>query len=1154
MFILFTALFFNGGAQIINRSVNFSFTLSVKASTSAGVYKSDSTLVRTLWGGISYEAGVHAAKWDGVDDDGRLAPDGSYQVRVLSNNVKYKWEGVLGNTSDSSTGPGVHHGMDVINCIAFSGSKGYYARNYNEKEASQSRFDTARPQLKIGILPVPNAGQGSRFVVADNTNVFWAGNDPNADKWFVFATGTGNDAETIFTGSTPLQTTYGRNYPGAIDVVNASNGAISGLAVQKNGSYLFVSHQGLNEIHVINKATGSLTQIIAISAPAALATDGNNALWVTYANNGLVTVENFTVASNGTLSPAAVAIAGLINPLSLAVSPDDATLLVADGGNSQQLKAYNNIDGTMLWTFGQVGGYFVDATVTDDKFYFSDARRVLPTFIAFQADGSFWVGDPGNSRSQHYTAGRNLINRIMYLGASYKASVDMNNPVRVFSDYLEFKIDYAKPLQPGNGSWTLVKNWGAVVPISYDDRYIKMKGVATLSNGRTYGTVLNFTTNRMQVVELPASGPMRITATSFPRDNSQLYPDGALYRQTMIVLGAPTTWSKQPLTGFDAAGDPLWGASTVVASSPPATRQDPLFWGNLTTLRSGEVTSSGVVVAFDGALPANGSDGWHLGGIKKGTGKWLWRTAMSTNKLYTGPFPADGAYDNGNLVVYPGSMAMAMDRSIFWGYHGEFWKNTQTNKWNQVYDDGLFIGQFGTVGLAATEAAAQMAGNSMTGTVVKDANGDAYLYHNDESCHSGIHRWKITGLNTISEATMPVVLSSATHGLLGQYYSGKDLDNANIKTVRIDPAINFNWGTGNPTGTAITNVDLFSISWTGFVQPLYSETYTFYTITDDGARLWIDGKLIIDFWQSGGNRSGQITLESGKRYSIRMEYNENQGGASAALFWSSPSQVKAVVPASVTYPADAPDRTKGQDLLEGLTGNNLLESNLYGWVKTPAANDSIPYNKWWIAKAGVKSYQRFMSPDLYVKFKQPTGNYSLMRNLASFGGQIQTWTVSGRINYDENFENHDLTGGGYFEVLDTAGKIISRLYTKSVWNDIDPIISVYVNNQLIVQGGRSVIQPILQQYQPFTITVNASGVTVKLGPFAPVTTAPLDAQSNWKKPKILRLSFWTTTSNYDRIIDLEGLRFSTTTMLLVPDMLITTAGKHYASNRRWLGD
>ena len=86
------------------------------------------------------------------------------------------------------------------------------------------------------------------------------------------------------------------------------------------------------------------------------------------------------------------------------------------------------------------------------------------------------------------------------------------------------------------------------------------------------------------------------------------------------------------MKGFDGLNNPVWDKETIIAASPPAKRNDPLYWGNSNTLRSGEITSSGILVSFDGGLTPNGSDGWHLGGIKTGDSNWLWRTAFSTHK------------------------------------------------------------------------------------------------------------------------------------------------------------------------------------------------------------------------------------------------------------------------------------------------------------------------------------------------------------------------------------------------------------------------------------------------------------------------------------------------------------------------------------------
>src|SRR3954465_6368898 len=88
-------------------NVSFTFSLPASASTSAGVFSKDGTLQKTLWSGVTYTAGSHKVDWDGTLDDGTLAPPTSYDIRVLSNNVKYQWEGVIGNTSDAVSGPTV---------------------------------------------------------------------------------------------------------------------------------------------------------------------------------------------------------------------------------------------------------------------------------------------------------------------------------------------------------------------------------------------------------------------------------------------------------------------------------------------------------------------------------------------------------------------------------------------------------------------------------------------------------------------------------------------------------------------------------------------------------------------------------------------------------------------------------------------------------------------------------------------------------------------------------------------------------------------------------------------------------------------------------------------------------------------------------------
>ncbi|NLE24556.1 MAG: anti-sigma factor domain-containing protein, partial [Clostridiaceae bacterium] len=98
-------------------------------------------------------------------------------------------------------------------------------------------------------------------------------------------------------------------------------------------------------------------------------------------------------------------------------------------------------------------------------------------------------------------------------------------------------------------------------------------------------------------------------------------------------------------------------------------------------------------------------------------------------------------------------------------------------------------------------------------------------------------------------------------GLRGEYYDNMDL--TKFKFAKVDPVINFEWGEGSPAD--VIDADSYSIRWTGKVEPRYSDTYTFYTNTDDGVRLWVNGVLLIDKWQSQSatEYSGKIDLEAG---------------------------------------------------------------------------------------------------------------------------------------------------------------------------------------------------------------------------------------------------------------------------------------------------
>jgi hypothetical protein len=117
----------------------------------------------------------------------------------------------------------------------------------------------------------------------------------------------------------------------------------------------------------------------------------------------------------------------------------------------------------------------------------------------------------------------------------------------------------------------------------------------------------------------------------------------------------------------------------------------------------------------------------------------------------------------------------------------------------------------------------------------------------------------------------------------------------------VDSKIDFNWSGGSPDVTI--NPDYFTARWTGEILPQFTEAYTFYLKTDDGARLWIDDKLLIDKWapQQATEWSGSINLTADQRYKIKVEYFELIGDATVVLQWSSTKTPKQVVPTSQLF-------------------------------------------------------------------------------------------------------------------------------------------------------------------------------------------------------------------------------------------------------------
>ena len=117
----------------------------------------------------------------------------------------------------------------------------------------------------------------------------------------------------------------------------------------------------------------------------------------------------------------------------------------------------------------------------------------------------------------------------------------------------------------------------------------------------------------------------------------------------------------------------------------------------------------------------------------------------------------------------------------------------------------------------------------------------------------------------------------------GEYYNNTSLTGTPY-TTRGDARLNFDWGYDSPL-TGI-NPDGFSVRWSRSLQ-LPAGDYRFTVTVDDGVRLLVGDRTLIDFWQvQTPTTYSQIIYLDGSAVTVRMEYYEETGQAQASLTWS----------------------------------------------------------------------------------------------------------------------------------------------------------------------------------------------------------------------------------------------------------------------------
>ena len=150
------------------------------------------------------------------------------------------------------------------------------------------------------------------------------------------------------------------------------------------------------------------------------------------------------------------------------------------------------------------------------------------------------------------------------------------------------------------------------------------------------------------------------------------------------------------------------------------------------------------------------------------------------------------------------------------------------------------------------------------------------------------------GTTLTGDAILPVPASSlytsadkGARGLKAEYFDNKDLQGTPVAT-RTEEQLNFDWFTDAPAPGI--NTDNWSARWTGYFVPPASGAYRFGARADDGVRVFLDERPIVDNWRDGSTKTltQALDFEAGRAYKLRVEYYERYASATAKLVWGPP--------------------------------------------------------------------------------------------------------------------------------------------------------------------------------------------------------------------------------------------------------------------------
>jgi hypothetical protein len=417
--------------------------------------------------------------------------------------------------------------------------------------------------------------------------------------------------------------------------------------------------------------------------------------------------------------------------------------------------------------------------------------------------------------------------------------------------------------------------------------------VTAYSAGFQSSAVVNVTTNVVDSSQVTAAVTQQFGGGGTQADHiSILYPyAGTIFPRSVAApivqwdnLGVAATAVKVTVQ-YPATGVPTYSAATIVPeSSPPAVALGQDAWAFLDATAAGQDALLSIQRLVGGVLMQPVTETVHFA-TRPLRGNIFyteydvtaWTATIKTAKPY-GTTPAAIALASSGCN--PCHSVAANGTTLI----SSNWGNNDTSV-ARVNPDGTLTGL------------ANMWNSSGT-----DSRGFAYsaITPDGQYALQGANWWG----NTLDAAQSQG--SSKPHnngsGLTGRYFTSTTFAGAPT-LVETDPTVDFVWGNASPV-SGIAAGTSYSVSWTGWVQPIFSETYTFEVESSDGASLVVNGQTLVNQLQAqpDAKATGTLALTAGVKVPIVLKYENVSGAAQVHLRWQSTHQPYQVVPVTQLYP------------------------------------------------------------------------------------------------------------------------------------------------------------------------------------------------------------------------------------------------------------